>query len=254
MMFQIAATTAFAAQIGTKAAFPNLNTHLHGLVNAYQHMRRHDDTHQYLELFSLRCSDPPPKTITKTYPFHYIKRLPPDPSIVSGYFQSERYFKTCEKLVRQTFMPSARILDEIRSKYGWLFQQYDQPLVSIHVRRGDYLALPKHHPVLPTDYYEKAIRCLPDASAYVVFSDDIEWCKENLHGHRYQFINDKDYLELIMMSMCTHHIICNSSFSWWGAWLNTNRNKKIVAPKTWFGSAYWHIRTADIYTNEMIVI
>jgi hypothetical protein len=89
----------------------------------------------------------------------------------------------------------------------------------------------------------------------MVFSDDIEWCKENLQLENSTFVStDSDYVDLCLMSMCNHHIIANSSFSWWGAWLNKNKDKKVVAPNQWFGSAYEHYKLNDLYCENWIII
>lgn len=87
---------------------------------------------------------------------------------------------------------------------------------------------------------------------FIVFSDDIEWCEENLPKDNFYYIkNEKDYIELYLMSMCNNNITCNSSFSWWGAWLNKKEDKKVIGPKIWFGSAINH-NTDDIIPQSWI--
>ena len=84
-------------------------------------------------------------------------------------------------------------------------------------------------------YYNKALDSFPKDIPVLVFSDDIEYCKENLVGDRFTFVNkNKDFCDLMLMSLCKHHIIANSSFSWWGAWLSDSKGLKI-APSEWFG-------------------
>lgn len=113
---------------------------------------------------------------------------------------------------------------------------FDKELVAIHVRRGDYL-LPQHHHFcnLDVDFYAQALSDYLDKSDqyhFVIFSNDIEWCKESLiEGDSVSFIDSGiDYVDLILMSLCDHNIIANSSFSWWAAFYNRNPNKKITSP------------------------
>ena len=88
----------------------------------------------------------------------------------------------------------------------------------------------------------------------MVFSDDLDWCKETFLGNRFTFISgNRDYQDLFLMSMCKNNIIANSSFSWWGAWLNTNLNKKVIAPKKWFGPQL-SLSSDDIYPNTWEII
>lgn len=118
----------------------------------------------------------------------------------------------------------------------------NKELVSIHVRRGDYL-LPQHHHFyqLDTNYYSEAINeFIEDIEKYhfIIFSNDIEWCKDNLiEGEMVTFIdNNTDYEDLILMSMCDHNIIANSTFSWCAAYKNKNVNKKVICPKNYVKS------------------
>ena len=95
----------------------------------------------------------------------------------------------------------------------------------------------------------------PDTEIFVVFSDDIKWCKENFIGNNFYFVeNEKDYIEMYLMSSCNNNIISNSSFSWWSAWINENENKKIIGPKNWFGPSLSNISDRDIIPLEWIKI
>lgn len=145
-------------------------------------------------------------------------------------------------------------------------------LVSIHVRRGDYL-LPHHHHfcILGLDYYNEAIgHFLEDIERYhfVVFSNEIDWCKENLiEGDMITFVQPgaEDYgwsapsesgiEDLILMSLCDHNIIGNSSYSWWAAFKNENKNKKVICPKNYLKnySPFSHIN-GNYYPQEWIAI
>ena len=132
--------------------------------------------------------------------------------------------------------------------------------ISIHIRRGDYTLYPDHHPTCDISYYKKSLEdiCKKSISfsSIIVFSDDKKWCKENLINHiDFPFIIpdvDNPYVELYMMTQCKYHIIANSSFSWWGAWLsNTNQ---VIAPAKWFGDELDIHNWSDLYCKNWIVI
>ena len=102
------------------------------------------------------------------------------------------------------------------------------------------------------EYYSQAMKHFPDTN-FIVFSDDIQWCKENFKGEEFTFIEEDDYIELYLMSMCRHNIIANSSFSWWGSYLNQNEDKIVIAPSKWFGTD-GRLKTENIYGEGWIVI
>jgi len=108
-------------------------------------------------------------------------------------------------------------------------------MISLHIRRGDYIHNP-NHPTQPMSYYEEALSKLPEVPV-VVFSDDSEWCNQQKLFESDRFMiaegNTTD-CDLCLMSLCKYHIIANSSFSWWGAWLA--KSEKVIAPKNWFGA------------------
>jgi len=167
-----------------------------------------------------------------------------------GYFQSEKYFNI--KKIKELFEPTDEIKNYIITKYE---TQLKQNTCSIHVRRGDYLKLSAHHPVCDLEYYNKAIAMMPSDTKFLVFSDDIKWCKDNFIGDRFEFIMEElDIIDLYLMSFCNNNIIANSTFSWWGAWLNNNKNKLVIAPSKWFGVAKGDINTNDIIPENWIKI
>lgn len=174
---------------------------------------------------------------------------------LDGYFQSEKYFKHCSDKILQMF--SFKNENQLRNKWDNFL---NKNTCSIHIRRGDYLLYPNDHPQQILEYYINAIKIIEkkhDIDYYLVFSDDINWCKENFKSDKYIFIEGQYNTEdLSLMSYCDHNIICNSSFSWWGSWLNKNEDKMIIAPKKWFGDNKHRngIFEKDIYTNKMIVI
>lgn len=188
------------------------------------------------------------------------------PAYLTGYFQSVRYFPdVVDKLRRElVFLPDIykdipeTLADKIR-EYKSRIEQAES--VALHVRRGDYLENPKIYGVSCTaEYYRAAVQYIrmrhPNAQFYV-FTNDTEWTGkwilENFVGD-FTLIEgtseETGYLDLMLMSRCKHQIMANSSFSWWGAFMNQNEDKLVTAPDPWFGDRDFH----DIYTEEMIRI
>jgi len=162
---------------------------------------------------------------------------------LEGYWQSERYFKDIEDIIRQEFTLKKPLLSSKNPRIALEMKNY--PSVSVHIRRKDYLTpkLSKIFHVCPSEYYYSAIDSIKKRlknPVFFVFADDINWAKESLakFPEKIVFVSDqninKDYEELHLMSQCKHNIIANSSFSWWGAWLNKNPEKIVIAPKNWF--------------------
>jgi Glycosyl transferase family 11 len=189
-----------------------------------------------------------------------------------GFFQSEKYFIKYRQNLLDIFTPESQVIDELKSKYGFILEQ---PNCAIHVRRGDYVKRTQYNPICSLDYYSCAIELFDRDTAFLVFSDDIDWCKQTFDSPRFTFVESRreqgllsmtdtqasennsaatSLMDLHLMSMCQHQIIANSTFSWWGSWLNQNPHKRIIAPKTWFGSALQHLKTDDIYTESMLKI
>ena len=163
------------------------------------------------------------------------------PVRLEGYFQSERYFADVAAEIRADFMPRAEKQAGIEELAARLLP--GKPSVSLHVRRGDYAdpAVMKVHGLMGIDYYERALRLVAgNAGPCVVcgFTDDPAWVRENLRlppDARFVSEHTKSAMEdLMLMSRCSHHITANSSFSWWGAWLNPSRHKVVVSPARWF--------------------
>jgi glycosyltransferase involved in cell wall biosynthesis len=168
--------------------------------------------------------------------------------IVRGCFQSYKYFQKHEEDIRELFKPSPAEVEKILALYN------PTDAVSLHVRRGDYLKLSDHHYNLKIDYYHNAIDYFQGAK-FLVFSDDIDWCKSVFKGDNFTFVEGlDDATSLYLMSLCNHSIIANSTFSWWGAWLNANRDKVVVYPNKWFGPANAHLNTSDLFPDEWICL
>lgn len=166
-----------------------------------------------------------------------------------GYFQSMKYFRGFD--VKKVYSISKSNYNYICDKYK---KYFTKDTTSLHVRRGDYIKKSHKFKNLDKKYYCNALNYINKSDYILVFSDDINWCKKNLDiDERFIFIEgEKDYIDLYMMSMCNNNIIANSSFSWWGAYLNEHKNKIVVAPNQWFNIS----RKIDdnLYPNEWIKI
>ena len=149
-----------------------------------------------------------------------------------GYYQTEKYFKHIEDEIRSDFTFSQELQELCDSFIKDNFVYRD--VISLHIRRGDYVVNP-NHPTQDVEYYRQALNQMPDLPV-IVFSDDPEWCNEQEFFSSDRFAvsegNATD-ADLCLMSLCKYHIIANSSFSWWGAWLG--KSEKVIAPKNWFG-------------------
>jgi hypothetical protein len=183
------------------------------------------------------------------------------PVHIEGYWQSEKYFQSISEEIRTLF--SLEIPENDPSK-KWvdLIHSQAQP-VSIHVRRGDMVKNPevaKIHGSCNLDYYQRAMSYVENKikqPRYFVFSDDIDWCKEHLNSKfPIEFVSgnegDRSYWDIQLMRHCKHNIIANSSFSWWGAWLNKTPNKIVLAPINWFN--HTDSDTKDLIPNNWIRI
>ena len=173
----------------------------------------------------------------------------PDWITIQGFFQTEKYFKHIEKEIKNDFIFRDDIsipCEEMMSSIG--------DAVALHIRRTDYITNP-NHTCLSMDYYQKALTHFKD-DPVLIFSDEPNWCKEHelFEDDRFMISDSNDqYIDLCLMSMCKGHIIANSSFSWWGAWLSDS--DKVIAPKGWFeGSNNSHLDTKDIYCSEWTVL
>lgn len=173
----------------------------------------------------------------------------PNNSYLDGYWQSEKYFKENESTIREELRIPEKLKDDLIIKYPFLLNN----TVSIHVRRGDYVHLPNYHPIQSVEYYQRAYEIIGDKNINVVIvSDDISWCKENLSFNNTHFIeNETNITDLYIMSLCKHNIMSNSTFSWWGAWLNNNPNKKVIQPSNWFGPSL-PLSPDEIYCENWI--
>ncbi len=201
-----------------------------------------------------------PYWYTEEFPgYHNYTRQARGDAYFEGFWQSEKYFKPAESIIRNELvvktMPSdinKRLLDEIGSVNA----------VSVHVRRGDYVSdsvTNAVHGICDINYYKQALNLITTEIAdpsFFVFSDDMSWTRSNImiNGYPVTYVDhnaEADYEDFRLMYSCRHHIIANSSFSWWGAWLNSYPGKKVIAPKNWFRS---QLINNDIIPQEWQVI
>ena len=173
-------------------------------------------------------------------------------TMIFGYFQSEKYFKGNKDFIIDMFLRED-IVQKLYIKYNNLLVNS----VSLHIRRGDYLYLQMNHPCPSIDYYLeglKYIETIKQIENILIFSDDIEWCRENFKDPRIAFIvNHQDYEDMYLMSLCENNIIANSSFSWWGSYLNKNKSKIVICPQRWFGPQAPY-SAEDIYYENNIIL
>jgi hypothetical protein len=183
-------------------------------------------------------------TIYREPHFHYDPMVAGllAPVYLDGYWQSEKYFSDIAGVLRREFAAKAP-LDRENESLGARIDGVNA--VSLHVRRGDYISNPttnRFHGVCPPDYYQRAVDCISGRVGVphlFVFSDDQEWTCANMRFSvptTFLGVNPPDcgYRDMQLMARCRHHITANSSFSWWGAWLNPSREKIVVVPKQWF--------------------
>jgi hypothetical protein len=161
---------------------------------------------------------------------------------LSGYWQSQRHFSNIEQEIVKQFAPREPLDPKNRELQTTMKSKQS---VSVHVRRGDYAAYGSFFGMLEVEYYRQAIdkiRNQVDAPKFYFFSDDPKWCRDTFRDLDAEFIDHNkggdSFKDMLLMSACRHHIIANSTFSWWGAWLNTDASKKVIAPNQWFRSNY----------------
>ena len=182
-----------------------------------------------------------------------FKVLEMDRAYLIGWWQSEKYFLNVKDKVREAFSFKNIELSERMKAYAKAMESCNS--VSIHIRRGDYLQVDEVYGGICTEeYYEIAMQKMrkeiPDCR-FFIFTNDIPWVKEHMQGEDITVVegNDEDsgYIDMYLMTCCKHYILANSSFSWWGCYLNPSENKKVIAPKTWANGR----DCRDVYTDEM---
>ncbi len=166
----------------------------------------------------------------------------PDWVSIQGFFQTEKYFKHIEDEIRADFEFRGEILEPAKKTMS-----YWKDPIALHIRRTDYLTNPNHSE-LPMCYYDEALSKFDEKRDVIIFSDDPNWCMlvPQFDSDRFMISQTgSNYMDLCLMSLCKDHIIANSSFSWWGAWLG--KDNHVIAPKDWFlGSNNQHLDISDL--------
>lgn len=175
---------------------------------------------------------------------------------VTGYWQSARYFNSIESIIRKD-LKFPKKLDNINNQR--LIKINAKNSISIHIRRSDFINSKFHtiHGACSVEYYRKAVEFIVNKindPIFFIFSDDIEWARISLNlSYSSEFVSgnsgSKSYIDMQLMSQCKYNIIANSSFSWWGAWLNSNPDKIVIAPKQWFANNAMNAQTNDLIPN-----
>jgi len=219
-LWQIAAVLGYAKKYGVRYGFPSytLNRKEWPLYFNLPKMSGYSKTHR--EPQDLGYAE---------IPFY------PKGVKLHGFFQSYKYF-------------NSEVVDKMKEMLGFNFDPHASDYVSVHVRRGDFLALTDTFPVLPMRYYEDAIKYMREQGheKFMVFSDDPEWCKENFD---FPVACNDPVTDLKLMSSCAHHIIANSSFSWWAARFGTGT---VVAPKQWYGPGNAYINIEYLIPDQWL--
>lgn len=195
----------------------------------------------------------------------------PDNVSIDGYFQTEKYFDHISDQIREDFT--------FNKDYLLPCQEYISSLPSdpifLHIRQSDNIGREQYHPILPIKFFEESLEQFPKDTQCFVFTDDIDWCKsqeffkqdrflfnDSNQRYGYRTIDGKGQMQntllpqvdLCLMSLCSGAIIANSSFSWWGSWLQNDRGKVIAPdPKKWFGTAVSHLDTSDIVPDRWTI-
>ena len=238
-MFHIASIYSLALDNNDELGLLDVNKKINHIINDNRAVTPHAD--KYFYLFNrFKCFENI-KCESLKYPFNYTKLNYLCGHQYVGYFQSENYFIHRRAEVIEKFKPDD-------SFYGLInkYEKYNNS-ISLHVRRGDYVKLyPQIHIPQTMDYYNNALCNLPTDKYVLIFSDDINWCKNNFIGDRFIFISEVDYISIYLMAKMKYHVIGNSSFSWWGAWLCENEDKMVIAPSKWFGD------NKNKYLNDLL--
>lgn len=205
-----------------------------------------------------------PMALRKVYKephFHFdpnFFKIGPD-MYIDGYWQSEKYFKHIEPLLREEFTIRDEFIQQVKDRAAIMRSENS---VCIHVRRTDFLKkdVADYHGVLEADYYNKAMEYMsarvPNIKVYF-FADDMDWLKENLKvDYPYEMVTGviahKPIENFYLISQCKHAIISNSTWCWWAAWLNDNPSKIVIAPKRWFANPTLNVK--DIIPETWVSI
>lgn len=237
-LFQVATVIALSKELGVNFTLPHTTWAGHrGNREVDLSMFEYEFSRQDIEM---------PNSYSEI-DFNYNKIDCIDNLCISGFYQSWKYFDNVKKeLISKYFTPSKSVIDGLK-KYD-----ISNNALGISVRRGDYLMLQGNHCVLSVDYYQNVINeyFQNNIDSIYVFSDDLEWCYD-VFGDSVYYVNDNVGTQLFLMSKMKHLILSNSTFAWWGAYLNQN-DGLIIAPDPWFGPDYSDKNTSDLYCKNWI--
>jgi hypothetical protein len=235
MMFQIATADTLAKRNNDVSVFSTMGYYPHKSVLEYK-----DNIFSKVSFVNVL----PSLSAYREQGFLYNEIPYEKDMILHGYFQSEKYIDKSDLFVNE------EIYSSLKERYKEILPNS----IGIHVRRGDYLNQQQYHPILPVEYYNNAIERITrdyKVNNILVFSDDIPWCKEQFGTGYYYIENNKDYEDLYLMSLCTHQVIANSSFSWWATFLSDTGMK--IFPREWFGKDK-QLNTSDLYIKNCIIL
>lgn len=237
-LFQIATLISLADKIGVDFILPS-----------FTHAGHRGDIPVDLSMFGYNFKRGECDVINEYHEkiFEYVEIPNQDKLKISGFFQSWKYFENIKKqLLTKYFIPSNEIINSLK-KY-----QISSNSLGISVRRGDYLMLQHNHCVLDITYYQEVLNThfQDNIDQIFVFSDDLDWCK-SVFGSDVIYVQDTIGTQLFLMSKMKHLIMSNSTFAWWGAYLNQN-NGIIVIPTPWFGPNNKNLNTNGLYYPSWI--
>lgn len=255
-MFQYAALLGIADKVGVSAGIDVNNSKIAVTVNYLVGPERLEllDTFPHMHMFEDSTSfHPNQQAAQKVFEYSPDFYDIPDNTDIQGYFQSEKYFTHIEDRIREEFRFGPDVMGMAMHHIQTATEDGKVPSTVMHVRRGDYTQIQDCHPLCPRAYYTQAYEDFCGGKIIVV-SDDIKWVKENWDiPDAYYVDSGSQAIDMCIISLCDHCIIANSTFSWWGAWLNT-KGGSVVAPSTWFGSKYAHYDISDLYPEGWKVI
>jgi hypothetical protein len=248
-MFQYAATKGIAKNLGYEMCIPDHDEKFNDGIGNILRIELDD-------AFDIPCQRSMINWRTlQEESFHFDETLfnnCPDTVSLYGFFQTEKYFKHIEDLIRKDFTFKKKISDECKEIVEEVF---DQDPIALHIRRGDFLINSENHHNLSLDWYEKALKKFDPDREVIIFSDDIFWASAQELFRPDRFIisdGNSSYHDMFMMTQCSDFIIANSTFSWWGAWLaNTGR---VIAPSKWFGPNNAHLDIKDLYCKHWEIL
>lgn len=253
-MFQYAALVGIAIKNQYDYGIPYENSKKSKTTQAYGHKEKLE----LMDEFNLSAKDSTgfrPDHTLEYYDLRYNESMfnVLDNTNMCGYFQSPKFFDHCSDKIKDEFSFTLKTTEQCWEKLSSFDSDFQ--VSAVHVRRTDYANSNGFHNMLDMCYYDEAISNI-GSGKYVIFSDDIGWCKENFvsdDNKQFFFSEGMDqFQDMCLISMCKNVIMANSSFSWWGAYLNSHANT-IIAPKKWLGTSLedsWR----DIYCEDWIKI